>query len=606
MRIPRMLLKKLVFGTAGGIRFTQDSPVMPDVWFAFGERRQERDLEPGRLDLLMVPRRGTSPTELADSVRTMLAAYAGPDQEAAVPETRLAFDESYVVAEMDLPTLVRVALPLSGWWKSYPGQLADLKRDAILDVVTNGPAHGVKDYGAWLLRLLGPLIWAHDEGSDREAAELPEPAAYVDALEKLLAGIVTPTKRQVAGSTLWSINRNRTAEISVWSSSKTIKSDAATRLFELSCKHLTWAVLDTGIDARHPAFRLRNADGSLKKKKGAEASVSRVVKTYDFTRIRKLLDTEQEELPEGLGRNGRKRAAELRRRLRRGQAVDWSLLEQCLEIDHGKDYEPPVHPHGTHVAGIIAADWKLSDDGYDADDEHDMVGVCPDLRLYDLRVLDENGTGDEFSILAAMQFIRYLNSHSRRPVILGANMSLSIPHDVSNFACGRTPVCEEAKRLHGSGVVVVAAAGNKGHTHYMTPNGLTEAYQNISITDPGNADEVLTVGATHRRNPHTYGVSYFSSRGPTGDGRAKPDLVAPGEKIKAPVPDGGAEAKDGTSMAAPHVSGAAALIMSRHPEFIGDPARIKRLVCETATDLGRERYFQGAGLLDVCRALQSI
>ena len=59
-------------------------------------------------------------------------------------------------------------------------------------------------------------------------------------------------------------------------------------------------------------------------------------------------------------------------------------------------------------------------------------------------------------------------------------------------------------------------------------------------------------------------------------------------------------------MAAPFASGAAALLMSRHPEFIGDPERIHAVLCETATDLGRERYFQGSGLIDVCRALQSI
>ena len=85
-----------------------------------------------------------------------------------------------------------------------------------------------------------------------------------------------------------------------------------------------------------------------------------------------------------------------------------------------------------------------------------------------------------------------------------------------------------------------------------------------------------------------------------------PACAAPGEKIHGPIPDDGSETMDGTSMAAPFASGAAALIMSRHPEFIGEPERIKRVLCETATDLGRERYFQGAGLVDVCRALQSI
>ena len=126
-----------------------------------------------------------------------------------------------------------------------------------------------------------------------------------------------------------------------------------------------------------------------------------------------------------------------------------------------------------------------------------------------------------------------------------------------------------------------------------------------SITDPGNADRVITVGSTHRYAPFTYGVSYFSSRGPTGDGRLKPDIVAPGERIFAPVLDGAWDYLDGTSMAAPHVSGAAALLMARYPELIGKPDKIKRILCETATDLGRERNFQGHGLLDVLRALQS-
>ncbi len=103
-----------------------------------------------------------------------------------------------------------------------------------------------------------------------------------------------------------------------------------------------------------------------------------------------------------------------------------------------------------------------------------------------------------------------------------------------------------------------------------------------------------------------YGVSYFSSRGPTGDGRNKPDLVAPGEKITAPIPGGRLKSMDGTSMAAPHVSAAAALLMARYDELIGRPDDIKRTLCDTATDLGRERYFQGSGMLDILRALQSV
>ena len=87
---------------------------------------------------------------------------------------------------------------------------------------------------------------------------------------------------------------------------------------------------------------------------------------------------------------------------------------------------------------------------------------------------------------------------------------------------------------------------------------------------------------------------------------SKPDLVAPGERIQAPVPGDNAAPESGTSMAAPHVSGAAAMLMARYPELIGNPRRIKRILCESATDLGRERSFQGHGMLDVLRAFQSI
>jgi serine protease AprX len=86
----------------------------------------------------------------------------------------------------------------------------------------------------------------------------------------------------------------------------------------------------------------------------------------------------------------------------------------------------------------------------------------------------------------------------------------------------------------------------------------------------------------------------------------KPDLVAPGEKITSTVPESGLKSMDGTSMAAPHVSGAAALLIARHRELIGKPARVKQILCDTATDLGRERYFQGSGMVDILRAMQSV
>jgi subtilisin family serine protease len=184
-------------------------------------------------------------------------------------------------------------------------------------------------------------------------------------------------------------------------------------------------------------------------------------------------------------------------------------------------------------------------------------------------------------------------------------------------------------RLVQSGVVVVTAAGNTGYTALTANNRVTKVGLSNTINDPGNAEHALTVGATHREAPHTYGVSYFSSKGPTGDGRLKPDLVAPGERIvscaagdkqekalkeregpPAEVAGGATRAyyveDSGTSMAAPHVSGAIAAFLSIRREFIGRPLEVKRIFLESAIPLGRERYFEGHGLVDLMKAIQSV
>jgi subtilisin family serine protease len=226
--------------------------------------------------------------------------------------------------------------------------------------------------------------------------------------------------------------------------------------------------------------------------------------------------------------------------------------------------------------------------------------------MIDVRVFRDEGDSDEFELLAAIQYLRWLNSRAGHNVVHGANLSLSLTHEVRRFGCGQTPICIECNEATNVGLVIVAAAGNRGYEGADPEIGIRAGFRAISITDPGNADKVITVGATHRKRPHDYGVSYFSSRGPTGDGRIKPDIVAPGEKIKSATPNEGYEYKDGTSMAAPHVSGAAAMLMARHSELIGKPLRIKQILTKTATDLGRDRYFQGAGLVDILRALQSV
>jgi serine protease AprX len=185
-------------------------------------------------------------------------------------------------------------------------------------------------------------------------------------------------------------------------------------------------------------------------------------------------------------------------------------------------------------------------------------------------------------------------------------------------------------RLVRTGVAVVISAGNTGYGDLTTKLGRTSTGLSLMINDPGNAALAITVGATHRDSPHTYGVSFFSSKGPTGDGRLKPDLVAPGERItscaagkqiealKAAFPKeidaaiwnsdklAGYIDYSGTSMAAPHVSGAIAAFLSIRREFIGRPDEVKGIFLKQATSLGREKYFEGHGLVDLMRAIQSV
>ena len=599
-------------------RFTQDFPVLPDVWIEYGK-------DPSApIEVLLTPHNESDAPTVARALRDRLANEV---RAAGSKAGRVLYNESVVMAALTFPQLLRCAVPLTTWWQravapahatwtrpaleELAGRLADLPPGSR--AVSTDPRLLLK-----LIRIVGAI--------ELERQGAPPPQIRIDGPPS--AGEVTAFASlfdQLADAgedagILWSISLNRSASTSVWRSRLTVKADAAARLFEARSTGIRWAVLDTGIDATHPAFARRDASaakaGTERRGPGRQADElnSRVVRTYDFIRIKDLLDPDAE-LPETAAADGvapdalAEQRAQLRTSLRRGRAVDWDLLEPFLRVPHTlRDYVRPQHDaHGTHVAGILAANWP---EAAETTPMHEPIaGICPDLELYDLRVLpDDPATkADEFTVIAALQFVRHLNAHKDLMVVHGVNLSLSVPHDVANYACGRTPVCEECERVVAAGVVVVTAAGNRGFNKSAEASGgALGDYRYISITDPGNADGVITVGSTHRMMPHNYGVSYFSSRGPTGDGRTKPDLVAPGERIESCSLNGYVETMDGTSMAAPHVSGAAALLMSRHRELIGQPRRIKEILCSTATDLGRERRFQGAGMIDVLRALQSV
>jgi serine protease AprX len=649
-KLDRNLMEQLMFGTGRVRRFTQDSPILPDVWLEYVKELDAEATFPP-VKLLLTPFREASAGDVRREILSRLREQRETAEwqafgHAPEPLPRVAYNQTTVAATLYFEDLIRAVLPMTDWWVHLDQQLKlenvqspgvqESLADAVQDpehsqALPTGRAEEPFVYLPpallWMIRVAGTLALVQQRR--------PLPPGFlgkngiVDATKedwkivvKAAADLIRGVELGDPTARIYSVNLNREATPTISRSTLAVKADAARLLFNISCSHLAWAIVDCGVDARHPAFRKRTKDGEAYEKsfqddKGKIARNSRVVETYDFTQIDLLLDPDTPEWPEPVRKilagetteaeELRQQLEELKNSLSNGRTLDWKIIAPLLRVPHeeGK-YVPPGMDHGTHVAGILASDWK-SKDPEPVKEEEDLVGVCPDLRLYDLRVLNAEGRGDEFAVMAALQFIRYLNGTNDFMVVHGANLSLSIPHDISNYACGRTPVCDECERLVSSAVVVVAAAGNQGYRKYSTAEGgTTEAYNSISITDPGNAELILTVGATHRYRPHTYGVSYFSSRGPTGDGRSKPDLVAPGEKITAPLPGGLYGLKDGTSMAAPHVSGAAALLMARYNELVGQPARIKQILCSTATDLGRERYFQGAGMLDTLRALQSV
>jgi hypothetical protein len=266
--------------------------------------------------------------------------------------------------------------------------------------------------------------------------------------------------------------------------------------------------------------------------------------------------------------------------------------------------------HGTHVAGIIAG--AYTEAGRRSGSPRSVSGIAPRAKLHVYKVLDDEGEGDDAWILKALDHVAQINESAGRPRIAGVNLSLGGPYEQNVFACGYTPLCDELGRLWRQGVTVVLAAGNEGYVKLLSSDGEIDANLPFTIGDPANLDVAIAVGSIHKASPHLYGVSSFSSRGPTVDGRCKPDCVAPGEQILScrhdPKP-GKTLVRDlyyrldGTSMAAPHVSGILAAFLSRRREFIGQPERQKRILLEHCTDLKRERQQQGAGMPNLVRML---
>lgn len=618
----RELVDLILLGPTGDRRQLQDSPVLGDVWLAFARDPKRR------MDLLITPYHdhaaGPVAMALANALRQLAESQQMTKRALAtyLKDISVAYLQGLVAARLSFEELITIVGPRTFWWKDRDVQKSLLKsaaeqrlllclerlrkwarakegeeREKLAKEFANLSAQDR------YIALAGIILWQaetslSDQKGLNQLADLPANTVAARLQQVLFAikAAKIPVKEQ---GTIWQISLNRTAMPALQRSIPAVKGDAARTLFKVNCENIRWAVLDSGIDGGHSAFRSPPA-------KGKKSAQSRIIEAYDFRNIREIVNLDNANIQDRPGRlkdllaNRKldtKRAIKNLQQLAEDAGNDrpilWELVKDFIKIDPTSE---PTGSHGTHVAGIIGASGKNGE----AD------GMCPDIKLLDFRVLGKTLDDTEFAIIAALQFIRYLNERSGYIAVHGANLSLSIKHDVRNFACGRTPICNECERLVNNGVVVVAAAGNRGYQSFETHEGAFESYAAFSITDPGNADGVITVGATHRYRPHTYGVSFFSSRGPTGDGRLKPDIVAPGERIRSCMPGGEWGELDGTSMAAPHVSGAAAMLIARYSELIGQPREIKRILCETATDLAREHSFQGNGMLDVLRAFQKI
>ncbi len=539
-----------------------DCPVPPAVWrrFAGGSLADEVDL------ILELRERGSGP-QLASQLLRLLR-HPGRDPDVITVS-------SFLVVSVTISELLIGVLPLTSWQPlmEKAGGLSNTRlRDELADLAAERP---LRNREGWEVQDVGRFRWLLARLRDVYGEELSP------TLLHSILGEASRYARVSELSPIRTVGVNREVRPAVLESRVTVKADAAERVFEVDASEITWAVVDSGVDRQNIAFT--NDDGE-----------SRVIRSFDVPRAVNAMRQEDPTTFAGL-------------------VVDstWETFAKLAEAPTTSGrrraparpvVDPVVQHHGTHVAGILAADERPHAPGA----RPALIGVCPTLRLVDIRVFDEAGRCEELWVIVALRFIRWMNETAQLPGrrIDGVNLSISTPYEVDAQACGWTPVCAEAEQLVDAGVVVVAAAGNQAYDTTAGTASLGTGFRFLSITDPGNADSVITVGATDKRSPHQFGPLAISGRGPTADGRHKPDILAPGNLITSATFGGEPQQMTGTSQAAPHVSGVAAMLFARFPELRGQPRRVKRILVDSATDLDRVRDFQGAGLVDALRALQ--
>ncbi|MDP3953910.1 MAG: S8 family peptidase [bacterium] len=250
-----------------------------------------------------------------------------------------------------------------------------------------------------------------------------------------------------------------------------------------------------------------------------------------------------------------------------GQGVKVAIIDSGIDLDHPdlnvvggynainswKSYNDDYR-HGTHVAGIVAA----------LDNEIGVIGTAPKVELYAIKVLNRRGIGFASDIIDGLQW-SIDNGMQVANMSIGSSGSSQSYHDA-------------IIKAYEAGITIIAAAGNNGET-------------DGSIVWPARWPETIAVSATNKSD----GLAYFSSYGP------EIDLAAPGQDINSTWNDGYYHLGSGTSMATPHVTGVAALVIASGKASTPDEVRV--VLKATAEDIGLEAIYQGAGLVDAVAAV---
>lgn len=234
---------------------------------------------------------------------------------------------------------------------------------------------------------------------------------------------------------------------------------------------------------------------------------------------------------------------------------------------NGRTYVYDDNGHGTHIAGILCG-------GFDKNNE--IIGMAPNAELLVFKILDKRGNGSTEKAILALNWIQ--KNHKKYDIRL-LNFSMGyLPNSNPKF---QKVLIDKLESLWDEGVVVVTAAGNNGP-------------KENSITVPGVSRKVITVGSSD----DVYETSKsYSGRGPTACCIVKPEILAPGTKIKSyALKEGEYEVKSGTSMSVPIVCGALALALEKNQSL--RPSEIKMLLYDTVSEKIKN-LSPAWGILDV-------